>query len=98
MSRESLALVRQDHAYGDEVPGRDDVAAHASSEAVLMEVVVVTESIKQRDLQAKIERESQKHKAEQFSFTRGGVLYQKGRLQVGCWGDKNGLGILKFSW
>ena len=98
VARESLSLVRADHAHQVMVPSEENVPAEVSPETVLMESVVITESIKQRDLHAKIERESQKLKAEQFSITRGGVLYQKGALQIGSWGDKAGVGILKFSW
>jgi hypothetical protein len=67
-----------------------------------MERVTVTESVPLRQLKEKIEAETKKEKAEQFSVTKGGVLLKKDigrvRIEVGTWGAGPGLNILRVSW
>jgi hypothetical protein len=66
-------------------------------EIVEIEPLVVTDSPALRDLAAKIESDSQRIKDAQFTPIKGGTIYKRGSLEIGTWGDRSGLTLLKMS-
>ena len=66
-------------------------------EIVEIEPLVVTDSPVLRHLAAKIESDTQKLKDAQFSPIKGGTIYKNSRFEIGTWGDRSGLTLLKMS-
>jgi hypothetical protein len=71
----------------------------SDSAVVRMAPVVVSESKRDRELEAAIDLQSQK---QSFSPTKGGTILKKdvgkARIELGTWGDISGLSILRISW
>jgi hypothetical protein len=65
-------------------------------EIVEIDPLVVIDSPVLRQLAAKIERDTQKLKDAQFSPIKGGTIYKNSRIEIGTWGDRSGLTLLKM--
>lgn len=73
------------------------VQSELALDIVEIEPLVVTDSPILRQLAAKIERDTQKLKDAQFSPIKGGTIYRNSRFEIGTWGDRSGLTLLKMS-
>jgi len=66
-------------------------------EIVEIEPLVVTDSPVLRQLAAKIESDTQKLQDAQYSPIKGGTIYKNSRIEIGTWGDRSELTLLKMS-
>jgi hypothetical protein len=88
-----------DEAKRSEVPpiftNLPEAKKQSDSSVIVMAPVEVSESKRDRNLETAIDRQSLK---EPFSTTKGGTIYNSGRVKVGGWWEaKEGWSFLKIS-
>lgn len=89
VTAKALELVKQDFPY--QPPAKTETKAEpetkeenaSTSDVVKMAPYVVDESRMLKDLNQQLEEVDRKTKAEQFSFTKGGLIYKNERVEVG---------------
>jgi hypothetical protein len=93
-------LVKQAFPYTPAVTQKKDETKDKEPDAqvVTMEPFTVVESKRSRELEAKIESDNEKMRAEKFTITKGGTIWKKGRIEFGTWGARGGINFLKLSW
>ena len=65
---------------------------------IVMERLTIVESVRDRQLEAAIERDERRNKAEKFSITTGGTLYKRGSVEIGGWSDSKDWVFLRKNW
>jgi len=93
-------LVKQAFPYAPAVAQKKEETKDKEPEAqvVTMEPFTVVESKRSRELEAKIESDSEKMRAEKFTVTKGGTIWKKGRVEFGAWGAPGEITFLKITW
>jgi hypothetical protein len=99
-AHEVSTLIKQAFPYAPAaVPKKDETKdKEPDAQVVTMEPFTVVESKRSRELEAKIESDNEKMRAEKFSITKGGTIWKKGRIEFGTWGARGGINFLKLSW
>ena len=90
VTQESLAVLRQTFIWQPSIRREAEQKKAAGPDIVTMDRFVVTESLRQKELTAKLARDAQKKKDEQFTPTKGGTFLELGRLNLGAWPDPEG--------
>jgi len=97
-------LVKQAFPYAPEAAPKKEETKDKEPDAqvVTMEAFTVVESKRSRQLEAKIESDNEKMRAEKFTITKGGTIWKKDiggkRIEFGSWGARGGINFLKLSW
>ena len=97
---EVSSLIKQAFPYDPAAAQRNEETKDKEPDAqvVTMEAFTVVESMRLRQLEAKIESDNEKRRAEKFSITKGGTIWKKGRVEFGAWGAPGEIIFLKLSW
>lgn len=90
VARESLALLKESFAYQPPCNAGAVEKKGGGDEVVKMAPFIVVESLRQRELNAKLRRDAQKKKDEQFTPVKGGTILETNRLKIGTWPDPEG--------
>ena len=93
-------LVKQAFPYAPEAAQKKGETKDKEPEAqvVTMEAFTVVESMRWRQLEAKIESDNEKRQTEKFTITKGGMIWKKGRVEFGAWGAPGEITFLKLTW
>ena len=90
VTQESLAVLKQMFTYQPSIRQEAEQRKDADPDIVTMARFIVTESLRQKELNAKMERTAQEKKAEQFTPINGGTILEIGRMKIGTWPDPDG--------